>query len=300
MPLFLTRVQSCFLMVLAWVVFSACAKQELDPLEDAVIQIIDLQDDSKVKIIKTGDGIENRCKGCSGQGVAIHDKVMYRLYDTGICQTFDLSDIMNPVKLETFNLGSKMNSNHSNCVQSRVDENGDILLYVSGTKGKCFVERVQKSGSTLVQTITLPKMDLFDQSLNLNMICGDDGHLWMFGPGGDKLFFAKARMPLLSEGDITLTDNDIIDYWYEDGYVYSNDVSQGGMVYSNRLFFLFGRSGPKSHLVVYDTQTHMRVTDIDLSGTVKEEPEDCELIPEGILIVTNGGNNYYIVQFSDP
>ena len=103
-------------------------------------------------------------------------------------------------------------------------------------------------------------------------------------------------MPRVSEGDFTLTEDDIIDYWYEDGYVYNDDVSQGGMVYDNRLFFLFGNTGSNSHLVVYDVQTHKRITDIDLRGTVQEEPEDCELIPEGILVVTNGGINYYIIQ----
>ena len=244
-----------------------------------------------------GSGVENRFQGFAGQGVAVRDKVMYRLYDSGLCQTYDISDLGDPVKIASFGLGSRHSLNHSNCAQFCVNDDGDTLLYVSGLKGgKTFVERITTTGSTLVQTITLSKIAVLNQTVTLNAVCSDDGYIWYFGSGGNKLLFAKFRKPLLSEGDIVLEEDDILDFWSEDGYVYKNDVWQGGKKYGNLLFFLFGVKGSDAHLVVYDTRTHERILDIDLSSVVQNEPEDCELLPEGILIVTNGGSNYYLIR----
>ena len=68
------------------------------------------------------------------------------------------------------------------------------------------------------------------------------------------------------------------------------------MVYNGFLYFLFGASGHLAHLVVYNVNTHEKVKDIGLASGIREEPEDCELIPEGILIFTNGGSNYFLVR----
>ena len=42
------------------------------------------------------------------------------------------------VKIDSFALGSHMNANHGNCAQSCVDTAGNVFLYVSGLKGRCF------------------------------------------------------------------------------------------------------------------------------------------------------------------
>lgn len=285
------------LLAFIGLVSSACEKLG-EELDEDWLQKVEITQDFKVKqIYSLGNGVENNYQGYTGQGVAVRDKVMYRLYNHGLCQTYDVSDLANPSKIASFELGSHQASNHSNCAQFYADENGDALLYVSGLKGgKTYVERVTPSGSTLIQTITLSKTAVLNQTVALNAVCGDDGNLWYFGSGGNKLLFAKARRPLISEGDVILGENDILDYWIEDGFVYDDDVWQGGKVYGNLLFFLFGATGSKAHLAVYDTRAHERILDIDLSDVIHKEPEDCELIPEGILIVTNGGSNYYLVK----
>lgn len=290
--------QTLTVLVMTGLVSVACKAQPLDELEDGSMPPVEFRADSKVKaIIMTGTGMENKYLGRAGQGMAVRDKIMYRLYDTGLCQTFDLSDLANPKKIASFELGSHGSINHANCAQTCLDENGDVLLYVSGQKeGKTYVERVTSTGSTLIQTITLSAMDLLDQTIILNAVCGDDGYLWYFGAGGSKLLFAKARKPLMEEGDVTITEDDILDFWSEDGYVYEEDVWQGGMVYNNLLFMLFGSTGAKAHLAVYDVRAHQRIMDISLSSAVKEEPEDCEIIPEGILVATYGGSHYYLIR----
>ncbi len=288
-----------FVLALAGLANNACKKLDLEEEEDDFrIEDFEFTTDFKVKqIYKTGEGVENKCQGQTGQGVAVWDNIMYRVYDTGYCQTFDISDFANPRKLATFSLGSRWGSNHANCAQACLDENGDVLLYVSGLRGgKTFVERITATGSTLVQTITLSPLEILGNTVALNCVCSDDGFLWYFGSGGDKLYYAKARKPLLSEGDVTLGMDDILDFWYESNYVYADDVWQGGKVYGNFMFFLFGASGAKAHLVVFDTRAHKRILDIKLAGVVKDEPEDCELIRQGILVVTNGGNYYYLIR----
>ena len=296
-----TLLRHLTLLTIAGLFCNSCEGQDMPEIEtsseDWIQQIESKKEDAKVKWAYTAGSIDNTYQGHSGQGVAIRDRIMYRLYNTGQCQTYDLTDLANPVKIGSFNLGSHQSSNHSNCAQIYVEENGDTLLYVSGLKnGKSYVEKVSRTGSSLVQVISIPKLSILENSTTLNTICGDDGFLWLFGPAGDKLVFAKARRPLLSQRDVLLSEDDIIDAWSEGGYVYDQDVSQGGMVYKGLLFFLFGSTGSRAHIAVYDTQTHRRISDIKLSGIFREEPEDCELLPEGILIVTNGGSNYYLVK----
>ena len=288
------------LLAIAGLFCNSCEGQDLDDWNENCedwIEKVEAKTEVKVKRVYSTGGIDNTYAGHSGQGVAVRDRIMYRLYNTGQCQTYDLTDLTNPVKLGSFDLGSHQYSNHSNCAQTYLDDNGNVLLYVSGQKnGKAYVERVTTTGSSLVQVITIAKMAILENTNTLNAICGDDGYLWLFGSSANKLLFAKARRPLLSERDALLDEDDILDVWSEDGYVYGNDVWQGGKVYNGLLFFLFGSTGSKAHLAVFDTHVHHRIADISLSGIFKEEPEDCELLPEGILIVTNGGSNYYLIK----
>ena len=220
------------------------------------------------------------------------------MYDTGLCQTYDMTNLDSLSRIATFELGSHMNSNHSNCAQFGQDEEGAPLLYVSGLRSKCFVERITLEGSTLVQIITLLPLEVFNVSKSMNIICGDDGYLWAFGsslsPNG--LTFAKFRRPDISEGDINLSGLDLIDSWTEEDYVYSESVWQGGKVYDGHLYFVFGTTGSNRHIAIYDTTTHEKVSDIDLNSIIPNELEDCEILPEGIFVVTNGGRYSYLIK----
>ena len=288
-----------FSLLLTIVSSNACEAQELDqlePLDEEWIQNLGVTGELPVKrVYKTGDGIENKCNSSSGQGGAIRDGILYRLYHSGYCQTFDITDLAHPVKTGTFRLKSSRSTNHSNCAQIWVDTDGQRYLYVAGLRGKCFVERITQDGSILIQTITLPALDVLNGATGYNIICGDDGYLWIFGASGDRLYFAKARRPDLKEWNVVLKEDDILDCWSEEGYVYSDNPTQGGKVYDNLLFMLFGKRGHGKHLAIYDTRAHERIEDIDLSD-VEDEPEDCDIVPQGILVFTNWGSNYYLIR----
>lgn len=270
------------------------------------IQDIIGQGESRLIVVesieKTGDIFENFCtyegKTYIAQGVAICGNTLYRLYDSGLCETYNIDDITRPRKLATFELGSRNVLNHANCAQIKLPGNGDTLLYVAGLRGKCFVERISADHSALLQTITLPPLGVFHNTQNMNIICGDDGFLWLFGEARSTktLFFAKARLPLISEGNVVLTKNDILDYWSESGYVYSKSVWQGGMVYEGNLFYVFGRGESNRHIAVYNTFNHQKVKDITLNGIVSEEPEDCDMCGEYIVLTIYGGKGYYLMR----
>lgn len=254
---------------------------------------------------KIGLNISNYCslKGVlySSQGVSINNGVLYRLFDSGICQSYNLSDINNPLLISTFELASRGTNNHCNCSQFYYDNNTGLLLYISGLRGKCYVEKISVNSSRLIQTISLEQLDIFNNTLNLNIICGDDGYLWLFGDdrNSNTLFFAKARRPAVSEGDVTIRRDDIIDYWSQEKYNYSESVWQGGMVYGGYLYFLFGTSNSKRHIAVYNTISHQLIDDIDLNTIIKEEPEDCDLTNDGHLVIaTNGGKGFYLFKLN--
>lgn len=263
---------------------------------------VDTIPQTALSVKKIGNGVDNSCqfnnRNYSGQGFAIWENVGYRLYDTGLCQTYDMSNLDSLSRIATFELGSRMARNHSNCAQFGQDEDGAPLLYVSGLRSKCFVERIIPEGSTLVQIITLLPLEVYNVSSVMNIICGDDGYLWAFGsslsPNG--LTFAKFRKPDISEGDIYLSGLDLIDCWTEEGYVYSKSVWQGGKVYDGRLYFVFGTGISNRHIVIYDTTTHQKVSDIDLNSIIPHELEDCEILPEGLFVVTNGGRYSYLIE----
>lgn len=255
-------------------------------------------------IRKTGFNIINSINfqglNRSAQGMAIDNYVMYRLYDTGICQTFDISDIENPIPICQFELGSYMQSNHGNCAQflPRFSDEEYSYLYVAGLQGKCFVERINRSSSTLVQTITLGKLEMFNNQQRFNIVCGDDSCLWLFGEDeiDRKLHFAKIKRPSLNIGDYCIGQSDILDYWSESDYVYDECVWQGGKVYNGKLFFVFGTPSSKRRIVVYDTNTHSKVETIELNDYISEELEDCEILDGKIIIAIYGGRGYYVMD----
>ena len=232
----------------------------------------------------------------SAQGCAIKDNFLYRFYDRGYCKVFQIHDDYNLSYVKEFKLGSYSIENHGNCAQFNVVGN-DTLLYIAGTKRKCYVELIEENKSTLLQTITL-SLDLFISDFNI--ISGDDESLWAFGganPFGE-LVVLKLRRPLLNEGDVILSQNDVLDVWIVDkNYSYQDRVWQGGKVYKGKLFFVFGSAVTGKKIVVYDIKRREIVFSIPLDDVVEEEPEDCEIINSDILLlVVYGGNHYYLIE----
>ena len=257
-------------------------------------------------IWKINNTLDNSCKYknevFSGQGMAILNDTLYRLFHSGVCIASDISGLEAPKTLFTTELGSRIESNHCNCAQFDYPSLGEGLLYVSsvkelnGERGECYVERVCGEKAELIQTISIENVGILDNYKGVNIICGDDGLLWIFGYNiqGTKIIVAKARKPSISEGfKVLLTDSDIIDYWFDSDLSYKISVSQGGTIHNGYLYFVFGSRTGYKHIVVYNTATHQKVGNIELNDCVYEEPEDCCFKGDTLLVSIYGGKGYY-------
>ena len=281
----------CFLL-LQYLLVSACRSENDD------IEVI-------VTVRKIGlnmrNGLKYEGRQYAAQGVAIWDKTLYRLYDTGICQSFDISEIEKPLLISTFPLASYQKTNHSNGGQFLSIRETTIdspFLYVSGSLGRCFVESISDKSSTLIQTITIDEEEIAQQNVRLNIVCGDDGFLWAFGRNVEKreLWFAIFPKPNLSKNTVRLCYDDMIDFWTEPNYIFEKSVSQSGKIYNGRLYYVFGTEKTDRHIMIYDTKSHKKILDYDLNQYVKEEPEDLEIIGKSIYIFINGGTGYYVID----
>lgn len=294
-------------MLIGWAISLSClysCEKEAPKELSCTIERISLD-----SIWKANNSINNSCSynksTFAGQGMSIFGQKMYRLFHTGICRVYDISDIENPKEITLFELGSFSSSNHGNSAQFDIREDGTAFLYVSsarelnGERGRCFVERIDDEGASLVQTITFDRIHLLSSFKGVNTICGDDGNLWVFGFNtlGTRMLFAKVRKPSLDEGAvIELSDSDILDYWYDSQYKYRSSVTQGGMIRGGYLFSVFGTSSTNRHIAIYDIKSHDKVGDIDLNAYVPEEPEDCDCYDGKILLSIYGGLGYYVLS----
>ncbi|MBQ8070229.1 MAG: hypothetical protein IJ202_05225 [Bacteroidales bacterium] len=235
------------------------------------------------------------------QGMAISDGVLYCLFTTGMCKTYDISDIDNPKPLGTFELGSYSDNNHANSAQFHIESNGEKYVYISGMGGRCFVEKITETSSTLVQTITLDEIDYLKKTKRVNMLCGDDGYMYLFGidKHGDSLVFARVRRPDPTSGNATITKDDILDFWHNNDYYYYDSLAQGGKVYKGNLFFVFGSTTSDRHLDVYNIFTHEKVYSYNLNNAISEEPEDCDLVDGHIMVTVTGGRGYYLLKLKN-
>jgi hypothetical protein len=262
-------------------------------------------DSINISVKKIGHNIQNGLnyngRHNSAQGASIRKQTLFRLYDTGICQTFDITDIENPSLISTFKLASFQETNHSNGCQFSFREGNELdstLLYVTGSLGRCFVEKISDTSSTLIQTITIDEEEILQQNVRLNIVCGDDGFLWAFGRDVKKceLWFAKFPKPNLSLSTVQLCYDDIIDFWSEPNYIFEKSVSQSGKIYNGRLYYVFGTETTDRHLMIYNTDTHKKIMDYDLNEDIKEEPEDLEIIGESMFIFINRESGYYLID----
>lgn len=245
--------------------------------------------DFGIRVYGSGVLVGSR-NGLAAQGMAIYNGVMAQLYNTGYCALYDISGAV-PTLIKAFPLGSyQVANNHSNSAQfdSRVIEGEFPYLYVAACNvHKCFVEKITREGSTLLQTITLNLSDYPMGGSNIQV--GDDGYLWLVSNYSTSYRFIKLRKPTISEGDVTLTNADIVDAWLVDGYN-SADTWQGCKIYNGKLYWLYGGTYGNRGIWVFDTATHAMTHNISLNAFTRAELEDLDIYNERMYITCYGVN----------
>lgn len=249
------------------------------------------------------------------QGMAIYGDYMFSLHNTGICTVIDLK---NKKLLSEFNLACYGKNNHANVASFGNEffkpEDEFPLLYVSqvwkekvnNMKDVCYVERVTKNSSELVQTINYKdEKETFGYALQW-VVDVKNGYLYGFGNTiknaveGNKHRVTKFKLPKLSDSDsnkmVTLTEDDVIEtYTLEDYYNGSEKllIGQGLTIFNGKLFMPtgFGNAAYPASIWIVDLDSRKVSNVIDLSY-IKKEPEDCDVYQGSLIMQCNGGNVY--------
>lgn len=261
-------------------------------------------DDSYTAVSYNGERLSVRTSQVSGiklygsmvanrQGLAIFGNIAVRMANESTSTTHYVYSLENGniTEVATFLLSGTL---HSNALQfAPVLEDGQTLpyLYVAGLDGKCFVLEFDSSyQATIVQTITI--------SGGNQLLIGDDGFMWSSAPGDDNhRRFRKYRKVAVSEGDVTLTDSDLLDDWQTlEQYPSSTYTAQGWKVKMGKIWFSYGASGNGQNrgIAVYDTATHRHIATLDFSSFSTLEWEDIDFYNDGILAAMYTGQVYEI------
>lgn len=228
------------------------------------------------------------------QGLAIHDDILVRMANG---QNHSIFRIRRGGMSEVANFS--MATGHSNSLQfSPVVESGNMYpyLYVSVFENTCVVLSIASDYAvTKVQTITF---NVTDFNATANTQIGDDGHIWAaYTDANSRFHFVKFRKVLVSEGDVVLTGDDIVDEWRSDNlFPYSSYVWQGMKVKYGKIWFCYGTTGNTQHrgIVIFDTATHREVANFMLDSVANVEFEDIDFYDGGIIVACYSSNTYLV------
>lgn len=228
------------------------------------------------------------------QGMAIYGNLMVTVAaDNGQSFIYTIGTGGALTQVGTFTLSLA----HANAAQfAPTVEAGQVYpyLYVAGnTDRNCYVISIASDyTATIVQVITSPS-DVYQT------IIGDDGYIWGSGnSGGSKpRVFTKFRRVAVSEGNITLTNDDILDRFATD-IIYDSDIvtAQGWSVKFGKVWFCYGAggAGKKRGVDVYNTATHRREAVLDFSNYATLEYEDIDFWDNAMLIAAYDGTMYMV------
>lgn len=226
------------------------------------------------------------------QGMDTFKNYLFRLYysasNKSLCKVYDIANILEPTLVDSFPLGYQGDYIHCNACQfgKEIDsETGFPLLYVrNGESGKCTVEKISLHSSELLQVINIDTSNIFTKQSESNIIIGDDGYLWLFGANNSKMFFAKFNVPNKSNGNVSLGKDNVVDSWeFEFQDSFTNKTWQGGKIYREHLYFLFGNNSISNRLYIFNTSTHELEKLLPLSA-IQEECEDISFLEDSMLI----------------
>ena len=137
---------------------------------------------------------------------------------------------------------------------------------------------------TLVQTVSLPIMNSDNKLGNANFVLdADSGYLYTYSRDNTATYrvcrITKWPMPELSDGDVTFTDDDRLDYWDTDTEAVN---MQGATIRNHQLFIFRGGSGvgyTEAHIFDLVRRDRTALLDLLTNGFTME--------PEGVFFWGN-------------
>lgn len=248
-------------------------------------------------------GIKNwASRAASLQGVAVYDDIMVCVAASP-ATTHYIYRINNDNTLTTLATFT-MNLGHGNALQfAPIKQSGQYLpyLYVAAID-KDNQDRWKTFVLNIDQNHTVTKVQTIYSAITSQMLIGDDGHIWGSGRAEETVTrrqFAKYRRVDVSEGDVTLTSDDIIESWEtEKWYNNTTQTAQGWSVKFGKIWFCYGPAGNGNYrgIDVYDTATQRLDTELDLTNFTTLELEDVDFYADNMVIATYNGQ-LFIARF---
>lgn len=249
-------------------------------------------------------------KGKSAQGMAIWDDKAYLFNDGGHCRVLNM--LTGEIEYE-FDVASAGKNTHVNaaCFGKEYINNSKIpILYISeyNIPSRCFVECLNDSASSLVQTIQIKEngKPVFVQSW-----IPDNAHGCLYAiarlpsSNGEKnssrVGISKYRLPTLVEGNnIVFTKSDCIDFFVVD----FASGTQGGVIKGKKMYLptglqesAKGQFNAERAIQVIDLKKKKLVKRIDLTFVATNEPEDIDYYKKDLLLYCGQEGGIYKIKY---
>lgn len=254
---------------------------------------------------KYGEGIKTDWySGTSAQGMAIYGNLIFLTVES----RYDVYQIGNaaPIKIGSLlSRGVSGSGNHANsCQFAPTIEEGETYPYLYIAEYfdcVCHVERVTvDSGMTVLQTITLSND--FDFGEGANVQIGDDGHIYATlyfaqNVGGDgNIKVVKFRQVAVSEGDVELTEADVVERFnITPSDTITSAAVQGTKVYGGYLYQQIGGSQSNVQgIYKINLMTKQIVSFINFYDFATEEAEDFDIDFSSDTLYSNVIGNFFI------
>jgi hypothetical protein len=276
--------------------------------------------------------------GDSVQGMAITaDGHLLQGGDGGQCRVYDLNSPAD-TPIAEFRFASAGRDNHANALSLGDYYQGGAfpLVYVTGGQPasgvmECHVENIRRTGrgyaAERVQRITLAAEFAWDMKPESPYRTADGFYqiwgapswlidsrakcLYTFSAvyrttapyakyqAGNRYIVTKLRLPAVSEGDVTLTRQDVLAQTVCDFDVF---ITQSGCVHEGELYYAFGFGRARgqigeSQMRAYDLETGRITRRFDLTEEIPEELEACSFYQGELYVVTQNASLYKIRLF---
>lgn len=241
--------------------------------------------------------IVGKYQGKTAQGMVMWEDEAFIFNDGGHCRVLDLKG---GIVTREFDLASASKKTHVNAAcfgKEHVGNSSYPLIYISefNSPSRCFVECLNDTASTLIQTIQAKEKgkNIWVQSW---IVDRENAHLYSVArmpiPKGEKhtkkVRVIKYRLPLLSEGNqVILTEKDRLDSMV----VEFASGTQGGKIRGKYLYIVSGlqesargRFNAKRALQVIDLKKRKRINEVDLTNVTTNEPEDIDFYHKKCLL----------------
>lgn len=245
----------------------------------------------------------------SAQGMAVWDDYAVLLNDQGLCRIYNLD---RKELVGNYRLGSFHKNNHANCASFGVEyPEGNTTfpaLYVSECRKpyRCFIENIGLDGAKVIQI--LQYQDRGKAQVVHDWIVDREerklygvSRLLVSGSNkvSDSLRIIRFSLPLLNEGNVTLTEKDV----EEQFQIYLPNLLQGGSIHKSMLYLPVGLHTGNEHrkdaeraIVMVNLKRQKVIRVLSLQEKVMNEPEDVDFQGKHLLLFCGQTGGIYRIK----